>query len=239
METIFIPHSDYLEHHGIKGQKWGLRRYQNLDGSYTAEGRKRYLDSEGNMTEKGKRREARDIQKELNRLDKQVSDSLSVRERSARDLASTTVKLDAESRKHGDQPRSYQELSRKERRLINKGAKAEKSYSKGKYDAEYGEELMWMLVGDAAKKGYTVNSKPVMRMAKDLRVAQFLGGSIASTSLYSVRKAMYGSDAAAGMVGGAKYKVRNDPNKTGTIKLASYNNSSDIPYIIESEWKTD
>lgn len=30
----------YLEHHGIKGQKWGVRRYQNPDGSYTAEGKK-------------------------------------------------------------------------------------------------------------------------------------------------------------------------------------------------------
>lgn len=31
----------YLAHHGIKGQKWGVRRYQNADGSLTTEGRKR------------------------------------------------------------------------------------------------------------------------------------------------------------------------------------------------------
>ena len=31
-----------LYHHGIKGQKWGVRRYQNYDGSYTDKGRKRY-----------------------------------------------------------------------------------------------------------------------------------------------------------------------------------------------------
>lgn len=31
-----------LFHHGIKGQKWGVRRYQNADGSLTAEGQKRY-----------------------------------------------------------------------------------------------------------------------------------------------------------------------------------------------------
>ena len=34
--------SDYLEHHGIKGQKWGVRRFQNKDGSLTEEGISRY-----------------------------------------------------------------------------------------------------------------------------------------------------------------------------------------------------
>lgn len=32
----------YLEHHGILGQKWGVRRYQNKDGTLTDEGKKRY-----------------------------------------------------------------------------------------------------------------------------------------------------------------------------------------------------
>ena len=31
-----------LYHHGIKGMKWGVRRYQNSDGSLTAAGKKRY-----------------------------------------------------------------------------------------------------------------------------------------------------------------------------------------------------
>ena len=31
-----------LSHWGIKGMKWGRRRYQNPDGSLTAEGKKRY-----------------------------------------------------------------------------------------------------------------------------------------------------------------------------------------------------
>ena len=32
----------YLEHYGIKGQQWGVRRFQNEDGSLTAEGKERY-----------------------------------------------------------------------------------------------------------------------------------------------------------------------------------------------------
>lgn len=36
----------YLAHHGILGQKWGVRRYQNEDGTRTAAGRARYYGSD-------------------------------------------------------------------------------------------------------------------------------------------------------------------------------------------------
>lgn len=34
--------SDCLKHYGIKGQKWGIRRFENSDGTLTEEGKKRY-----------------------------------------------------------------------------------------------------------------------------------------------------------------------------------------------------
>lgn len=52
--------SEYiLAHHGVKGMKWGVRRYQNPDGSLTADGRKR---------------QAKRYQKELNKLDREASE---------------------------------------------------------------------------------------------------------------------------------------------------------------------
>lgn len=47
-----------LYHHGIKGQKWGVRRYQNEDGSLTEAGKRRYRyqlyqNKDGTLNERG------------------------------------------------------------------------------------------------------------------------------------------------------------------------------------------
>ena len=42
MATFYLNHESELYHHGILGMHWGIRRYQNKDGSLTPAGRKRY-----------------------------------------------------------------------------------------------------------------------------------------------------------------------------------------------------
>ena len=56
MSNVYIAVSNgkSLGHHGVLGMKWGVRRYQNYDGTLTAKGRKRYYGDNGNLTEKGK-----------------------------------------------------------------------------------------------------------------------------------------------------------------------------------------
>lgn len=39
----YYEYQDYLAHYGVKGMKWGVRRYQNADGTLTNAGKKRLV----------------------------------------------------------------------------------------------------------------------------------------------------------------------------------------------------
>ena len=70
---------DVLIHHGILGMKWGIRRYQNKDGSLTSAGKKRYSDNDDikeapqKNTEEPKKKSVKDmsdeeLRREVNRM---------------------------------------------------------------------------------------------------------------------------------------------------------------------------
>lgn len=49
--------TNYLAHHGILGMKWGIRKYQNPDGTLTAAGKLRY-NADGSKKTRKERRDA-------------------------------------------------------------------------------------------------------------------------------------------------------------------------------------
>ena len=65
----------YLTHHGIKGQKWGVRRYTNADGTLTAAGKKRrqkledVRDREINDARRQREREERSVERQTKNLE--------------------------------------------------------------------------------------------------------------------------------------------------------------------------
>lgn len=64
MGYYYICNGDVLYHHGIKGQKWGVRRFQNKNGSLTPAGKERYndgIEKRVETPEERKKRIARDV----------------------------------------------------------------------------------------------------------------------------------------------------------------------------------
>ena len=46
---MIVLYNNELQHFGVKGQKWGVRRYQNTDGTLTPAGEKRYRGTLGEI----------------------------------------------------------------------------------------------------------------------------------------------------------------------------------------------
>lgn len=74
-DSLNILRTDVICHHGILGMKWGIRRYQNKDGSLTAAGVKRYNKSVSKRAKANSFNERYKLQNEFRKnLKKYISD---------------------------------------------------------------------------------------------------------------------------------------------------------------------
>lgn len=192
-----------LYHHGILGQRWGVRRFQNPDGSLTSAGEKRYGD-----LSTGKQ-----IERKLNDYDKAIAFNTKDYNNHTRASYIYENRLNKlESRGKTDSKAYKKNLDR-----FNKSkAKADEAYGR----IEEGRKYVNDLVKHAKSQGFDINAKSTRRYVdKGIEVAAKMAGMALSIA------AVGGGYTSLDYVEGTKYKVR-DNKKSGNKPQQSMNDTT-------------
>lgn len=136
---------DEIKHHGIKGQKWGVRRFQNKNGSLTSAGKKRYNDDE--------------YDEERERLEQEVAARRGVKyvrktkkEREAEDAENERQEKERRSKEDAAYKRTEDKMKEVDKRLQAK-YDFNSSDDVDKYYKEYDEEWFKILYEERKKEG--------------------------------------------------------------------------------------
>lgn len=128
----YVICSNELYHHGIKGQKWGVRRYQNYDGTYTKKGLERYNNANKDFWNA---QYALTTAKKQRRLVKKTMPKSTAEEKAARKKEIARLKGEAK------QARLDKRAARKNMRRAENDLQDYYKYDEGKRRTEAGETI--------------------------------------------------------------------------------------------------
>lgn len=211
MNKVYIAggcsYENSMSHHGIKGQKWGERRYQNEDGSLTEEGRKRY-------SSMGSAR----IQRSLNNIDKRAASALALRNEAAARAGKYARKGIKYANKHGDSEKTTKKLNKLDKKI----KKEEDTISSLENLISEYDKATWNRVGAAIEGGYDVTIKKSTRSVVTGRnFLKSIGVGVASGVVSGLTGSPIIGMAQYQKVEGNKYKVRKNKYKAGPGTLTT------------------
>lgn len=156
-----------LAHYGLKGMKWGIRRFQNEDGTLTEAGKRRYgVSASGEMSYKGLKKYKKDVQRTVN----VNSTKLAEEEDLYRDTAPKAWKSIAKDASKG---KTY---SNRTTKLILKGGDQEQRI-------QYAKKTIDNIISNAEKHGlYSQKVVSEFRHYGKNKVGGLLGGAIGAAA---------------------------------------------------------
>lgn len=180
-----IYKSDELYHHGIKGQKWGIRRYQRKDGSLTNAGKRRL------------KREQDELRKEAAILKNRQStkakiDRLESRRKALDDKKKAFDEEEAKSKTGNNQPakKSIKDMSDDElARSINR-ARMEDEYRRLRPEPKPPEKHAFMkqMVNDVVKPAMVNSGKKLLENSMNSVIEKLTKGKVDPNSLEALKK---------------------------------------------------